>query len=332
MRIYYPRYYQRFHCLAANCPDSCCKEWSIDVDATTAEYYRALPGDLGDRLRTVLHETEDGIFMTIDNSRCPMWREDGLCRIHAELGHDALCKTCKTFPRLQHDYGDFMELGLELSCPEAARLILNPKYQERLLEQQSGGNQPDYDAGIMDILLSSREDILSFLDTSVYSLPETLAIILLHSHNIQGQIDGGEPTPFNPENCLRLAHKYAKSKDMNALFDFFRDLEILTARWEALLNHPSANVQWTPPIKELARYLICRYWLQAISDFDLVSRVKFTVVACLTVGTLGNDPIDTAQLFSKEVENNRDNIEAILDGAYTSVAMTDTNILGLLLT
>ena len=29
------------------------------------------------------------------------------------------------FPRLTHDYGDFAELGLELSCPEAAKLILN---------------------------------------------------------------------------------------------------------------------------------------------------------------------------------------------------------------
>ena len=28
------------------------------------------------------------------------------------------------FPRLTHDSGDFQDWGLELSCPEAARLIL----------------------------------------------------------------------------------------------------------------------------------------------------------------------------------------------------------------
>ena len=100
----------------------------MDVDDVSAARYRALPGALGDALRDVLKDTEDGTVMTIQNGRCPMWRQDGLCRIQAELGHDALCKTCRDFPRLRHDYGSFVELGLELSCPEAARLILTQSY------------------------------------------------------------------------------------------------------------------------------------------------------------------------------------------------------------
>ena len=39
----------------------------------------------------------------------------------------------------------------------------------------------------------------------------------------------------------------------------------------------------------------------------------------------------TAQLFSKEIENDPDNVEAILDAAYTAAAFTDLNLLGLLL-
>ena len=79
------------------------------------------------------------------------------------------------------------------------------------------------------------------------------------------------------------------------------------------------------------RYFIQRYWLQAVSDYDLISRVKFAVAGCLLVNYLGGDFLQTAQQFSKEIENDPDNVEAILDGAYTAPALTDANLLGLLL-
>ena len=117
MQIRKPAYFDSFRCIAGQCPDSCCKEWEVEIDDRTAAYYRSLPGALGDRLRSVLKDDPDwGTVMTIENGRCPMWRTDGLCRIQAELGHDALCKTCRDFPRLCHDYGTFRELGLELSA------------------------------------------------------------------------------------------------------------------------------------------------------------------------------------------------------------------------
>ena len=74
-----------------------------------------------------------------------------------------------------------------------------------------------------------------------------------------------------------------------------------------------------------------RYWLQAVSDYDLACRVKFTVIACLTVKLLGGDIYRTAQLFSKEIENNTDNVEAILDAAYAHPAFTDDKLLGALM-
>ena len=115
MELITPAYYSQFHCIASACPDSCCKEWSVDVDEEAAARYRALTGPLGDRLRQVLVDTEYGAMMQIENGRCPMWRQDGLCRIQAEMGHEALCQVCRDFPRLRHDYGDVVEISLELS-------------------------------------------------------------------------------------------------------------------------------------------------------------------------------------------------------------------------
>ena len=77
--------------------------------------------------------------------------------------------------------------------------------------------------------------------------------------------------------------------------------------------------------------MIRRYWLQAVSDYDLVCRVQFMVGAYLLLAHMDGNIVDNAQLFSKEIENDADNVEALLDAAYTQPAFTDAQLLGLLL-
>ena len=84
-------YFDDFRCIASACPDSCCHEWEVQVDATSAQRYRAMEGPLGDALREHLYDEDGDIYLRNVAGRCPMWRSDGLCRIQAELGHGALC-------------------------------------------------------------------------------------------------------------------------------------------------------------------------------------------------------------------------------------------------
>lgn len=326
-----PEYYHHFHCLAGDCPDSCCKEWEIDVDPASAAGYRALSGPLGDRLRQVLRDTEEGTVMTIENGRCPMWRQDGLCRIQVQLGHDALCQVCRQFPRLRHAYGDFEELGLELSCPEAARLILTASELRFMTEAVPGGEAPDYDPEAMATLRRSRAELLEFLTDDTYTVPEALAVMLLFGYEVQSELDGGETATLEPARALADGKSFARTGDLAELFGFFQKLEILTDRWKSLLENDRGSCCWSEIHRAMARYFVSRYWLQAVSDYDLISRVKLTVTACLLVSAIHGDPVEIAQLFSKEIENDPDNIEAILDGAYTSPALTDAALLGLLL-
>jgi len=100
--------------------------------------------------------------------------------------------------------------------------------------------------------------------------------------------------------------------------------------WRSRLAQGAVNSGWTEELRPLLWYGIERYWLQAVSDFDLVCRVKFIIIACLLVNALGGNPVETAQLFSKEIENDLDNVEAILDATYTCPAFTDVHLLGLL--
>lgn len=320
--------YRQFRCIAQNCPDSCCQGWEVDVDEASAGLYRKLPGALGDRLRAVL-KTEDGAScMVLENGRCPMWRQDGLCQIQAELDHDALCRVCREYPRLYMDFGDYAEWGLELSCPEAARLVFQGITAQT--ETVPGGTQPEYDKEIMDILRKSRGQLLSFWEQTRMPVAQALAVTLIYAHQVQAVIDGGEWEGFLPEKCLNSAEKCAGNGDIQPVLDFFLHLEILTDRWKNRLLTPQKG-SWNPDLRHFAAYLIRRYWLQAVWDYDLVCRAKFAVTACILVNALGGDPEQTAQLFSKEIENDPDNREAILDGAYTSPALTDANLLGLLL-
>lgn len=330
MKIWTPEYFRHFRCIAGDCPDSCCKEWEVDVDDAAAAFYRSLEGSLGDRLRQVLTDTEDGTLMRIEDGRCPMWRQDGLCRIQAELGHEALCRVCREFPRLRHDYGDFVECSLELSCPEAARLILTLPHT-MVAEDVPGGEAPDYDTEAMAVLLESRSIVLDFLDTTNLPFNEALAILLLYGYEVQSWLDGGEPAVLDAENCLAAEKKYAASGNWEQFLDFFRGLEILTPLWKDRLSKPVDTMSWHTGFTPLARYFVGRYWLQAVSDYDLIGRVKFLICACLLICRLGGDFAQTAQLFSKEIENDPDNLEAILDGAYADPALTDIHLLSLLL-
>lgn len=331
MKIFTPEYYKHFSCIAAACPDSCCKEWQVDVDETSAVFYRNLPGSLGQRLREVLYDDDGCTVMRNIGNRCPMWRQDGLCEIQAQLGHNALCQTCREFPRLSHDYGNFLERDLELSCPEAAKLIFANPFPKILCERTSGDSQADYEPEIMDILLRSRDIALSFLAERAYPLRESLAILLLFAHDVQSAIDGDSFPVFDPEQLLSEAKKYLQNSNALSVLSFFKNLEILTPLWKNRLDAGCVSNKITEDAIPLVTYCIRRYWLQAISDYDLICRMKFILIACILVSTMGGDLQETAQKFSKEIENNPDNVDAILDAAYTCPAFTDVHLISLLL-
>lgn len=331
MLLRYPKILEEFSCVAGACPDSCCKEWDVLVDEDTAQKYLAMPGELGETIRSYLQQDGEGDwYFAITDGRCPMWRSDGLCRIQAAQGHDALCQTCRDFPRLTHDYGNFVERGLELSCPEAARLIFS-RSAEWVEREVPGGEVPEYDPADMEVLLRTREVMLTILADESRPVSETLALALLYGYRAQDELDGGEGVDFDPVAELAFARSAAKSGDADKIAEFYAGLEILTDAWRQRLEQPVGDGGWDPRLQILARYGVERYWLQAISDFDLVGRVKMILLSCVLVRHLGGDLVQTAQLYAKEIENNAENVDAILDGAYTHPALTDDKLLGIFL-
>ena len=303
-----PAYYDRFQCLASACPDSCCREWSVQVDAEAEALYRRLPGPLGEKLRGVLTQEDGETVFSVENGRCPMWRGDGLCRIQAELGEQALCRVCREFPRIRHDFGDFAELQLELSCPEAARLILLSSPEPCLTREEPDTDPAEYDRAEMSLLRQRRERLLGILSNPALTPGQTLRMFYR-------QASGEELTPEG-------------SGDIRSIADFFASLEILTQTWPALLAQ-AASRPLHPLTRSLARYLTERYWLRQDLGDDW-GKGGFILACCLLVSALGEDFIENAQLFSKEVENCAENMDALMDAVYDHPAFSPENLTALL--
>ena len=137
MRV--PSYYLQFKCIADQCRHSCCVGWEIDVDERTLARYRALSGEMGDKIAASIEENEDGAHFRLgEGERCPHLAENGLCRIITALGEGYLCDICREHPRFYHECGGVWECGLGLACEEAARLVLDTENYDKFVEIEDG--------------------------------------------------------------------------------------------------------------------------------------------------------------------------------------------------
>ena len=120
-----------FECIGGECPISCCGGyWGIYIDDETMDYYMSVEGEFGERLRNSIIKIngDNNAFKLDDNSKdCVFLNEDKLCTIYRTLGPDALCYTCRNYPRQVYTVGDIMFCYLSNSCPEVNRMIMQRK-------------------------------------------------------------------------------------------------------------------------------------------------------------------------------------------------------------
>ena len=178
-------------------------------------------------------------------------------------------------------------------------------------EEIPGDGVPEYDEEAMAVLKATRRTALAILEDRRYPVNVGLALAFLYGCQAQGELDGGEILPFDPEAALETGREMANPGEESGLLGFFAGLEILTPKWAAMLENP-APMDWQEEFWRLAHYFVERSWLQAVSDYDLYSRVKLRAGSCLGIRAVGGDLVEVAQLYSKEIENNIDNVEAIL--------------------
>lgn len=187
MKYHYPAYYSRFSCLGAACGDTCCAGWQIGIDEASFRAYQKVPGPFGKRLRRGI-DSERRIFR-LPNRRCALLDADGLCAIYRELGKDMLCRTCRVYPRHVEDFGDLREVTLSLSCPEAARLILEDEENGAfLIKERPGHGEPLENPELLSALLDVRQTMVCILKNRSIGWDERLAMLLAYTHDVQRRL------------------------------------------------------------------------------------------------------------------------------------------------
>jgi lysine-N-methylase len=146
LNVLQPQYFERFRCLGSECEDTCCDGWGILIDRHTFGKYRSQEAPhhglvaLSSLVEINPAHTSSGDYAKIRlaGTRCPAL-QDGLCSIHANLGEPWISDMCSNYPRVGNSLAGLVERSLHLSCPEAARLVLNDpdalRFEELRVEQ-----------------------------------------------------------------------------------------------------------------------------------------------------------------------------------------------------
>lgn len=332
-----PSYFKKFSCIADKCPDTCCAGWEIVADGESLEKYNGMQTDYGRKIRSLLTVDPDGdtVYKSI-GGRCPFLLESGLCEMYIELGHENLCRTCRMFPRHTTDFGSRLETGLSFSCPEAARLITESAdpITFETVETEGTVSPNSIDPDMYFTLLKARKLAIDILQNRKYSIERRLINFLLFSAEadrllrcekfeeademISNYSFAEEKTKIRPAASKKALKKY---------FSDFLSLEKLNPEWVGysigcadMSSNPRSvahDNQWE--YEHFAVYLVFRYFMTAVFDYDLLTKAKFTVLSFLLIcrirsfanASTKEERVEIMQKYSKEVEHSANNLDTI---------------------
>ena len=303
----YPDYYKDFKCIADKCKHNCCIGWEIDIDCDTAEYYKAVGGDIGKRMREHIDFGDVPHFILGEGERCPFLNSQNLCDIIINCGEEHLCTVCAKHPRFENELPDRCEIGIGMACEEAARLILSQKEPFRLV----GAPKTD------DEIIILRDRIIEFLQNEKFSIDECIS------------------------QMLSLCGTRESEKSLEKWADILLSLERLDEKWTeylCLLQNPINSDRFGEYIskreseyRSMLVYFIYRHFANAPDLYEGAARACFAALAYRIIYALGAatynkngsfslcDQTELCRLFSSEIEYSDENLYILLDEMYPPI-------------
>ena len=333
MLVTTPSYYSSFACLAGACPDTCCAHWQVVIDPQSLAFYESIPGKSGERIRNAITEADGEPCFRLENGKCVLLTAEGLCPIQKEFGHEHLCTICARFPRFSTEIGLRRELGLSLSCPESARLILRAEEPLALCTEQTDELMRDVHELSPELILALRELRARALETAQdRAVPFSLRCVRLlrlcapAAKQAGTRRDGALNAAI--EAGLAAAHDPAEPAGDEGLRHFFRalkealeSLETLQPDFRAELLHamdapaaggwPETETLW----EQLLCYGIYKYFPRAAFDRAIWPAAVFCVILPLLLRQLlcsgGQDALRHAWRLARELEHSEENMAAL---------------------
>ena len=301
MKLIAPSYYPAFSCIADACRHSCCIGWEIDIDDKTAQCYRTVPGEIGERMRANIDFSADPPHFVLQGTqeRCPFLNERGLCDIILTCGEDALCQICTDHPRYRNFFSDRTEIGLGLCCEAAAELVLGWEEPVSMIcLSDDGENTIPTPTDEECAFYALRESLFAILQNRDMPLDERLAAMLSRVGGIR--YDG-----------------------MRRWSRFLGDLEILDDAWTKALAQIGDEREALPGCagEQLIIYLLTRHLPKMLDGEDPAVLVSFAVwgddLICALYASCEDGDFESlcefVRLFSSEIEYSEENLYAVFD-------------------
>lgn len=330
MKFVKPGFYDQFRCTASACKDSCCLGWEIDIDPDTEEYYAAVEGPFGERLRENMERLPEGgaCFRLTEEERCPFLNDENLCEVILTLGEDALCEICREHPRFYEQIDDRLEMGVGLCCEEACRLLFALPGPLAFITTTMGETGQ---SGVSKIFRMRHE---AFRIVQESGLPLRVRI-----HRLLDFAARKERALFGKsKRAQNAADEVPAAREM--LLQVMEALEPYDETWPEyvrLLDDETLEVNFDEldgRYENLLIYFLYRHFARGAFDGRLFARVAFCAVSvwfiCLmnthrlseTGAFTPEDRILCTKDYAKQVEYSENNMEDMLDALHTEPSFT----------
>ena len=322
--------YDSFVCLAGACPDTCCAGWEIVIDEHSLEAYgqRSQKGDAFAKRLARSVDWEESVFRQT-NRRCAFLEDNDLCALYTAMGPEALCDTCRNYPRHMEEFEGLREYSLSLSCPEAARLILTGEKPQSFLAEEDEIEDEVFDD--MDLLLFSQlEDVraamFEILQDQTLKMQE-------NSFKIAKTARQDKMTEFmqKKEELKELNHLERLRPEWQELLDAAEEM-LFASGWEAYDRETEdfetalETADWERMEERLVLSLLYTYFCGAVYDGFIYAKAALTVFSARWIRELvrvvwkqnggsisREDIIGITYRYAREIEHSDENLGELME-------------------
>ena len=194
MRIVKQKEFDTFSCAADKCPDNCCGGWQIEIDERTLQSLKDYEGPLREPIDKAV-DFEGSCIRMNENGRCELLNDRGLCRLVLERGESFISDICHLYPRHVEEYEGIREWSISLSCPVAAKMLIDRKEPSEYIVTDDDEPDPleddfdDFDVLLFTKLEDSRDVIFDILNDRSLGVYQRMKMILSFSHELQTMLD-----------------------------------------------------------------------------------------------------------------------------------------------
>lgn len=222
--------YDEFGCTGAECEDSCCRDWEIDL--TKREYLDYKKMECSPELRSIVNSAfkriKDGSeykYARMDlkeDGSCPFLGEDRLCMIQKEKGETALTLVCNSFPRSWCNVGaDAAVFTLNPTCCRVVELLMKHPEGLAIVEEEYDGenrwiNRNLWSGGILhpadktySYIWSIKTAQLDILQNREFTVAERLLILGYYTQKVCGYLESS-PEKIEQLGAMMLDHELCR--------------------------------------------------------------------------------------------------------------------------